>query len=152
MTWTHIGEHKLMYLFIILCLYSQVCSEFFLSVFGLVLVLECVHSHDRRPPVRHPPHHHLLGYHGAAFLQCARASRTPRVSVPLTLMCNLDGAARSSWRPLTFDSSLIICFCSTCTSDAACWLRRPPVRRHALRESTTSRSALEIMSQHFHIW
>ena len=33
------GEHKLMYFFIILCLYSQVCIEFSLGVFGLVLVL-----------------------------------------------------------------------------------------------------------------
>ena len=71
MSWTHIGKHKLMYFFIILCLYSQVCIEFFLCVFGLVLVLQCLHSHARRPPVRHPPHHHLLGYQGAAFLQCA---------------------------------------------------------------------------------
>ena len=30
-TWTHIGEHKLMYFFIILCLYSQVCIEFFFA-------------------------------------------------------------------------------------------------------------------------
>ena len=60
-----------MYFFIILCLYSQVCNEFFLCVFGLVLVPECLHSHVRRPPDRHPPHHHLLGYHGAAFLRCA---------------------------------------------------------------------------------
>jgi len=43
-TWTHIGEHKLMYFFIILCLYSQVCIEFFLGVFGLVLVLQNLHS------------------------------------------------------------------------------------------------------------
>ena len=55
-------------------------------------------------------------------------------------------AARSSWRPLTSDSSLLICFCSACTSDAACWLRRPPVRRRALRESTTSRSALIVLA------
>ena len=56
-----------MYFFIILCLYSQVCNEFFLCVFGLVLVLQYLHSHARRPPA----HHHLLGYHGAAFLRCA---------------------------------------------------------------------------------
>jgi len=51
-----------MYFFIILCLYLQVCIEFFLGVFGLVLVLQCLLSH-----VRPPPRHH----HGAAFLQCA---------------------------------------------------------------------------------
>ena len=57
-----------------------------------------------------------------------------------------DGAARSSWRPLTSDSSFLICFFSACTSDTACWLRRPPVRRRALRESTTSRSALIVLA------
>ena len=61
-------------------------------------------------------------------------------------MCNLDGAARSSWRPLTSDSSWMICLCSAYTSDADCWLRRPPVRRRALRESTTSRSCLIVLT------
>jgi len=128
-----------MYFFIILCLYWQVCIEFFLGVFGLVLVLEYLHSHVRRPPPRQPPHHHLLGYHGAAV----------RPSCGNNSVCATDlapRAARSSWRSLTFDSSMLICFYSACTSDATCWLRRPPVRRRALRESTTSRSALIVLA------
>ena len=44
-----------MYFFIILCLYLQVCIEFFFGVFGLVLVLQCLHLHARCPPPRHPP-------------------------------------------------------------------------------------------------
>jgi len=145
-----------MYFFIMLCLYSQVCIEFFLCVFGLVLALQCLHSHARHPPARHPPHHRLLGYQGVAFLQCALLVATTlcalliwRHACPLPPHAPHAGSSwrpRSSWRPLTFDSSLLICFCSACTSDAACWLRRPPVRRRALRESTTSCSCLIVLA------
>jgi len=48
-TWTHIREYQLKYFFIIICLYSQVCNEFFFGVFGLVLVPEYLHSQTRRP-------------------------------------------------------------------------------------------------------
>ena len=75
-----------MYFFIILCLHSQVCIEFFLCVFGLVLVLQYLHSHARRPPARHPPHHHLLGYR--------RRFSTVRPSCGNNSVCATDLAPR----------------------------------------------------------
>jgi len=58
-TWTHIREYKFMYFFIIICLYSQVCNEFFFGVFGLVLVPEClplkVRTRHRLPPLPSAP-------------------------------------------------------------------------------------------------